>query len=286
MKNKLLCFVLCLSFIFLFGVSGTNYKVSNIVHTAGNIDLVGKQVSVRGLTEGTFHVLSYDGEKVKLLSDLSEKSFPNFIGAGSNQYEGNHADIITTTYENSQLYHQIQENTANWKSKIEAAGGNTTIYKIDAPTLDELLAVGHFEKQDNGYVKTNQTPDWIIGHDNDSTLIELNYFTQTVKDGRVFYVDHNGIFAVSDLSLYHSSYESDLRVVLETSIYNLSSDDPDISKYIEELNKQKEENKTQIVKVPSTGMDVPIIFATVGIAIIVIAGITIWVIVSTKKNNI
>ena len=53
----------------------------------------------------------------------------------------------------------------------------------------------------------------------------------------------------------------------------------------ENVNNNQNTNKAQIVKVPSTGLNAGIIFTVVGVAIILVAGIVIWVFVKDKKSK-
>ncbi len=300
-KINLIIIVFCIGIISIFGINSKEYSISNISYTEGNSNLIGKEVSVRGIDEGTFHILSYDGEKVRLLA--------YFVLDGS-YYRYNPKDDysgVAVPYENSMLYQVIQEKTNLWKKLIESSGGKNNIYKVDAPTLDEIVAIGNLssvndEKYENGpwYTATASTPAWLL-NDNDK-FNYYSYLTKTVEkdaygfddseNGQHYYFD--GIYVVGSDSInlwtvgYQTTYGNSIRPVLETSVYNLVSEDSEIKDYVESLNKKDEgleqENKAQIVKVPSTGINASITFMVVGLAVIVIAGIVIWTLVKGKKK--
>ncbi len=287
MKN-LKIIILGIGLICILGCTNTNYSISNITYTeSSSMNLVAQEVKVKGVEEGTFHVLSSDGEKVRLLSD--------FVAGSGFSYNASGDGKVPVAFENSMLYQKIQDITKTWKDNIVNAGGTTNIYSVDIPTLDDILSVGHFTPAVNAtylYNKTDETPDWIFS--------DGIYWTKSIHYGDkyneyIFVVSHSNPkeYLISVQECYSNEYGGNIRLVLETSIYNLSSNNLEVQKHLESLqpkndNVSKTENNTansQIVKVPSTGLDTPIILVVVGLAVIIISGITIWTLVKTNKGK-
>lgn len=247
-KINLIIIVFCIGIISIFGINSKEYSISNISYTEGNSNLIGKEVSVRGIDEGTFHILSYDGEKVRLFSDFGTRG--EFYNYG---YDGN----IPVSFENSRLYKQLMNYTENWKSQIEERGGSVSIFKVDSPTLEEILSVGHFVKNNDSelnykYIQTDLTPEWIIPKRVSDNSYDLGnnpvYYTKTISDDMIYTVVFNDtnsetyiILQKPLLPLQSWFYGSETRVVLETSVYNLVSEDSEIKDYVMSLNKKDEE---------------------------------------------
>ncbi len=287
-KINLVILSLCLGIISLFGNI-------NIVYAENDIDLVGEEVSVRGIDEGTFQVLSIDGEKTRLFAHFNLKKCGYSYNSTS---DGN----VPVEFKNSMLYQGLQDNTSTWKSDIENNDGKTNIYLVDAPTLDEVLSIGNFVKiaSEKGafatfeYKATDLIPDWLYDYGFITKTINGNgvYYLYTVLDS--YSTETKFYIALAD-NPKNNAYGSCLRPVLETSIYNLSSDNEEIQSYLNSVRAEMDakdnqsndnasnDDKAQVVKVPSTGIDAPIVFTGVGLAVLVIAGIIIWVIVKDKR---
>ena len=132
MKN-LKIIILGIGLICILGCTNTNYSISNITYTeSSSMNLVAQEVKVKGVEEGTFHVLSSDGEKVRLLSD--------FVAGSGFSYNASGDGKVPVAFENSMLYQKIQDITKTWKDNIVNAGGTTNIYSVDIPTLDDILS--------------------------------------------------------------------------------------------------------------------------------------------------
>ena len=284
--KKITLTILSIVFVCLLGYTNKNHSISNITYTESNsIDLVAQEVKTKGIEEGSFHVLSRDGEKVRLLSD--------FVTTSGLSYNSSSDGDVPVAFENSMLYQGIQDITKTWKTNIENAGGKTNIYSVDIPTLNDILSVGHFEPDKNAtyiYRKTDKTPDWLF--------TDGIYWTKSIHYGEryneeIFVVNHatptQYLISVQECS--SKEYGGNVRPILETSIYNLSSDNSEVQEYLDSINPKDttnnnvKDNNVQTVKVPSTGIDKPFIFTVVGLAVIIISGITIWTLVKTNKSK-
>lgn len=272
---------LCIGILCLFSFSSTKYDVQNIVYTEENgVDLVGEKVDVKGIDKGSFHILNVSGEKVRLFADFS-------IADGYYYNSSSDGDALVS-FEDSMLYQGLQDGTSSWKSDIENAGGRTNIYLVDAPTLKELIKAGKLRQIQNlnSYSITEETPNWILYTDNYLLIDEKGNYD-------VGFVYNRGVNVFGPAYVVSMTYGGSIRPVLETSIYNLSSEDADVQAYFDSIKpKDTEQNvsndntdKVQTVKVPATGLNAPLIFTFVGLGILIIAGIIIWATVNGRSKE-
>ncbi len=298
-KINLVLVVLCIGIISIFGINSKEYSISNINYTEGNSNLIGKEVSVRGIDNVKFNIIGIDGKTVRLLSQELSESRYNYNASGDGD--------IPVAFENSAAYSVLNNNYSNYKDKIAASGGDTSTFKLDLPTVEEFYDLGYLSRKEyeenhvyygNLYYSGNEnTPTW---------LFQINkgnrWLTKSItKNGRYIYaiggsLGTGGMWKIgitlsdpnyttnNDLNNYGSS----IRPVLETSVTNLTSNDNDVSFNENNSNENNDNNASdnvQTVKVPSTGLDAPIILVIVGLAVIIISGIIIWTLVKTNKGK-
>jgi len=301
-KFNLVVIGLCLAFLCLFGIDNKNYNVSSIIYTESNSNLIGKEVKLNGFY-GTFHVLGTDGKKVRLLlHDIF----------GKYNYNSSADGYIPVAFENSALYSSLMNMKGDFKEAIEYFGGDTSILEMDLPTIEEFYNLGYFDKgfsimsigdqkiKIDDYKVNSNTPEWLFDVIDEKGC----WFTKSISKNDQIYTVCKIIYNTGEVnyvgtrSAYYGQYDfeyygSSIRPVVETSVYNLVSDD-DIKAYISSLSSSDNDKKddssnngdnAQFVKVSSTGMNAEIIFTVVGISIILIAGIVIYVIVKEKRSK-
>ena len=190
------------------GLPGESYTINKdtvLVATAEKMN-IGDEVKVKGL-DCNFNILSIDGEKARLLG--------NCIVNRGYSYNASADGDIPVAFENSMLYQGLLDGTSDWKTKIQASGGDTSLYKVDAPTIEELAQVGKLVIQGQQmYFTSSETPSWLFG--------DNFYLTKSIKDNKVYEAKGHPKPNYFDLSKPNRvDYGGNIRPILEIGTDNL-----------------------------------------------------------------